>query len=373
MVFPLRKTPLTLTATLCALLVGCDDGNEAAPPVAVAEPATAEVAPPTTPPAPRPASIEEWVTIPGGEFVMGGSESDPFARPDEFPQHRVRINGFEMKATEVTNAEFREFVEATGYVTTAEQAIDWEEISKTLPPGTPKPPAETLAPGSLVFTPPQGQATNWYSWWSWTNGADWRHPQGPGSSIEGKDDHPVVQVSWDDAVAYAKWAGGRLPTEAEWEWAARGGLEAQPFTWGDEPIEAGAPKANTWQGEFPKENTERDGFKGSAPVASFAPNAYGLHDMAGNVWEWTSDWYRPDTYANAIVATNGEVVVNPQGPSDSFDPDEPGTAKRVTRGGSFLCHDSYCASYRTSARMKSSPDTSLNHTGFRIVRELEQQ
>jgi formylglycine-generating enzyme required for sulfatase activity len=288
------------------------------------------------------------------------------ARADEAPPHRVRVDGFWMDVHEVTNAEFRAFVAATAYVTTAERAPTWEELEKDLPPGTPKPPDEVLVPGSMVFTPPDGPVplNNYAAWWSWVPGASWRHPEGPGSTIDGRDDHPVVQVSYDDAVAYAKWAGKRLPTEAEWERAARGGIENGTFTWGDDPI---TPKrANTWQGAFPHRNEATDGHATTAPVGTFPPNAYGLHDMAGNVWEWCSDWYRPDTYAQRA---GGAVDVNPAGPDDSYDPAEPGPWKRVQRGGSFLCHVSYCASYRPAARMKTTPDSGLAHCGFRCVRE----
>ena len=312
-------------------------------------------------------AIGTWVEIPAGEFSMGAVNGDAHARRDEWPAHRVRLERFWLGATEVTNDEFAKFVEETGYVTVAEKPVDWEEIKQQVPPGTPKPPPEALLPGSLVFTPPPpGTPMNAYVWWAWVQGADWRHPTGPDSSIEGKGDHPVVQIAWNDAVAYAEWAGGRLPTEAEWEYASRGGAEGTVFTWGDEAVDAGAFKANTWQGAFPRENTGADGHVGTAAVASYSPNAYGLYDTAGNVWEWTSDLYRPDTYA---INAQAEVTIDPRGPADSFDPDEPGVAKYVTRGGSYLCHDSYCASYRNSARMKSSPDTGLSHTGFRVARD----
>jgi sulfatase modifying factor 1 len=306
-------------------------------------------------PAPAPAGM---VWIPGGEFGMGSDSK--LARPDERPVHPVRVDPFWMDATEVTNAQFRRFVEATGYVTTAEKPPRLEDIMAQLPPGTPPPPAETLKPGSLVFAAPAGGEY----WWKWVPGADWRHPEGPGSSIEGKDDHPVVQVSWFDAEAYARWAGKRLPSEAEWEFAARGGLRGKPYVWGDADPYQGKPRANIWQGTFPQRNQAVDSYRGASPVRSFPPNGYGLYDMAGNVWEWVLDWYRPDTYAGRAGA---KAAMNPQGPADSYDPEEPYIPKRVQRGGSFLCHVDYCASYRPSARMKASPDTSLVHTGFRCV------
>lgn len=318
------------------------------------------------------------VWIPAATFTMGAVEGDTAARSDERPRHQVTVEGFWMDETEVTNAQFKAFVKATRYVTTAERKPVWEEMKKQLPPGTPKPPDEVLVPGSLVFRQPGTPVPldNPAYWWEWRPGASWRNPEGPGSSIEGRDNHPVVHVSWDDAVAYAKWAGKRLPTEAEWEWAARGGIRDAIYTWGNDPLEQGDPRANTWQGNFPNENTRRDGFDRAAPVRSFKPNGYGLYEMAGNVWEWCQDWYRHDYYQTANgQATNGQAtnrpegVSNPPGPTSSFDPDEPTVPKRVQRGGSFLCHDSYCASYRVAARMKSSPDTGLQHSGFRCVKK----
>jgi formylglycine-generating enzyme required for sulfatase activity len=312
--------------------------------------------------APTAAVAPDRVAIPAGEFVMGGV--GPFARPDEFPQHRVRLNGFQISRTPITNDQFAEFVKATGYVTTAERAPTVEEILSGSPPGTPPPPAEFLVAASLVFKPSDRPVplTNPLIWWEWKAGANWRHPEGPDSSLEGKGDHPVVHVSWFDAQAYCQWAGGRLPTEAEWEYAARGGLNQNANTWGEEPVDPA--RCNIWQGQFPVSNTAEDGFVTTSPVDHFPPNGYGLSDMAGNVWEWVGDWYRPDTYSQDAVQN---VTVNPQGPSAGFDPQDPYTAKRVTRGGSFLCNDQYCSGYRPSARMKTSPDTSLVHTGFRCV------
>ncbi|MBC7922671.1 MAG: formylglycine-generating enzyme family protein [Ferruginibacter sp.] len=305
------------------------------------------------------------VWIPGGTFGMG-ADSDQ-ARPDEYPKHAVTVDGFWMDAHEVTNAQFREFVAATGYLTTAERKPDWEAIKQQVPAGTPQPPDSVLVASSLVFTPPSGPVPldNAAQWWRWTAGANWRHPDGPNSGLDGKDNWPVVQVSWDDAVAYARWAGKRLPTEAEWEWAARGGLDNAVYPWGNEPVDAGREKANSWQGEFPHHNTQRDGYAGAAPVKRFPANGYGLYQMAGNVWEWCADWYHPDYY-RTVNQPGG--VRNPTGPDRSYDPQEPTVPKRVQRGGSFLCHDSYCSRYRVAARMKASPDTGLAHAGFRCVK-----
>lgn len=306
-------------------------------------------------------STEGMVWIPGGEFWMGAEDEQ--ARKDESPLHRVRISGFWMDEAEVTNARFKAFVDATGYITTAERKPDWEELRKQLPPGTPKPDPQLLVPASLVFKNPK-KATE--SWWEWIPGANWKHPLGPGSDLKGKEIYPVVHVSWEDAQAYAKWAGKRLPTEAEWEFAARGGLKEAKYPWGNEHPEKGNNKCNSWQGDFPMLNLNKDGFERTAPVKSYPSNAYGLFDMAGNVWEWCHDWYRADYYQNL---SKEKVLLNPSGPQNSFDPDEPHTPKKVVRGGSFLCHDSYCSSYRVSARMKSSPDTGLEHTGFRCVKD----
>ncbi|HWG45062.1 MAG TPA: formylglycine-generating enzyme family protein [Gemmataceae bacterium] len=307
------------------------------------------------------------VRIPGGAFSMG-TDSE-LGWPDEKPAHRVRVDAFWMDETEITNAQFRQFVEATGYVTTAEKPPDAEEILRQLPPGTPSPTEEKLVPASLVFTPTDGPVPlkDFSLWWKWTPAADWRHPEGPGSNLDGKDDHPVVHVSWFDAAAFAKWAGKRLPTEAEWEFAARGGLEGKSYVWGDEKPSDTAIFANIWQGEFPHKNTAADGYERTAPVKSYRANGYGLYDMAGNVWEWCADWYQRDLYRRRASQA---MTVNPTGPPRSADPARPFTPQRVQRGGSFLCHDNYCSRYRPSARHGCSPDTGMSHVGFRCVKTL---
>ncbi len=336
------------------------------------------VQPATEPPA--------MVRIPGGEFTRG---SDNPKMPDAQPRHRVAVDAFWMDATAVTNAEFARFVEATGYVTVAERTPKAEDY-----PGA---PPENLIAGSMVFTPPSGPVPldNHLRWWNYLPGANWRHPDGPQSNLRGREKHPVLHIAFDDALAYARWAGKRLPTEAEFEFAARGGLAGKKFTWGDEFKPGGKWMANIWQGRFPYENTVEDGFRATAPVGSFPPNGYGLYDMAGNVWEWCSDWYRADYY-QTLVASGGResfsgrpgdgkqtvaedsaalkktpdplVIRNPQGPANSFDPSEPGVAKRVQRGGSYLCTDQYCTAYEAGARGKGAPDTGTNHLGFRCVR-----
>jgi formylglycine-generating enzyme len=340
-------------AMLCAAAVATDPKPD--PSDAVATDGRAQSPPPG------------MVWIPGGEFQMGGD--DPLARPDESPIHRVRVDGFWMDATEVTNAQFAEFASATGYKTVAERPLDWEELKKQAAPGTPKPADEVMQPGSLVFTPPDHEVDlrRYDQWWSWTLGANWRHPEGPGSTIDGREQHPVVHIAYEDAVAYARWAGKQLPTEAQWEFAARGGLDGKVNVWGDEPVTAS--RCNIWQGHFPDHNTKEDGFERTAPVGSFPPNGYGLYDMAGNVWEWCADLYRPDTYARRVIELGaGAIAVNPTGPTSSLDPRNPyAPESRVHRGGSFLCNDSYCASYRPSARMACPPDTGLAHLGFRCV------
>ncbi|MGB4707901.1 MAG: formylglycine-generating enzyme family protein [Fuerstiella sp.] len=310
------------------------------------------------------------VWIPGGEFSMGSdSESEsicslPGVTRDAVPIHRVYVDPFWMDATEVTNAQFAKFVEATGYVTVAETKPTLEEF-----PGA---PPENLIAGSTVFapTPVAVPLNNHLQWWAYIQNADWRHPLGPSSNLDGRENFPVVHVAYEDAAAYAKWAGKRLPTEAEWEFAARGGKAGELYAWGNELQPAGEFKANIYQGKFPVEGGDSgvDGFKGIAPVKQFEPNAYGLYDVAGNVWEWTSDWYRPDYYST--LAASGTVARNPQGPDSPYDPSEPTEKKRVHRGGSFLCTDLYCTRYMVGTRGKGEVRTASNHVGFRCVQSI---
>ena len=310
---------------------------------------------------------ENMVLIPGGTYMMGGEGK--FALPREYPRHPVQVDGFYMDTHEVTNAEFRKFVSETGYTTIAERMVDWEELKKQLPPGTPRPPDENLQPGSLVFTPRPGitDLSNFYQWWAWVNYADWLHPDGPESSIDGKDDHPVVHIALADAKAYAKWAGKRLPTEAEWEWAARGGLKDKTYPWGDKDVNEAPYECNSWQGTFPNTNTGADGYITTAPVGSFQPNGYGLYDMGGNVWEITTDWFDVNYYKTLSADV---VLSNPRGSVKSFNPHSPYGQHTVIKGGSFLCNDSYCASYRVSARMPLEQDSGMNHVGFRCVKDV---
>lgn len=311
------------------------------------------------------AEPEGMVWIEGGRFTMGSDL--PGARRNEQPVNSVSVDGFWMDKYSVTNRAFRKFVDESGYVTTAERKPDWEALKKQLPSGTPRPDDSLLVAGSMVFTRSDGPVDlfRMENFWRWTPGASWKHPEGPGSHIDGRDDHPVVQVSWDDATAYARWAGKRLPTEAEWEYAAWGGLNHKRFAWGDDLKVNGRFMANTWTGKFPYQNTAEDGYAGTSPAGSFPANGYGLHDMGGNVWNWCSDWYRPDTHARLKLEPSCH---NPQGPSSSFSPHYPHQSEHVVKGGSFLCHPSYCESYRPSARRGTPTDTGMSHIGFRCVK-----
>jgi formylglycine-generating enzyme required for sulfatase activity len=309
--------------------------------------------------------------IPGGEFSMGAA--DPRGREhggheemaDARPIHRVYVDAFWMDATEVTNEQFSRFVNATGYVTVAEQKPTREEF--------PTAPPENLVAGSVVFAPPPHSVplNDHFQWWAYVPGACWRRPAGPGSDLAGREKHPVVHVAYEDAVAYARWAGKDLPTEAEWEFAARGGLAGKTYPWGDELRLGGRWMANVFQGRFPVKGQDagEDGFAGIAPVARFPANGYGLNDVAGNAWEWVSDWYRPDAYS--AVAASGAIARNPKGPATSHDPAEPGVPKRVHRGGSFLCTDQYCTRYMVGTRGKGEVRTGSNHLGFRCVKRVE--
>jgi len=293
------------------------------------------------------------VLIPGGTFLMGNDEY-----PDSRPIHEVTVSSFYIDRTEVTNAQFARFVAETGYKTVAEQPLDPKDF-----PGV---PADKLVPGSAVFSPPSQPVSldNPLQWWTYVPGATWKTPEGPGSTIEGRENHPVVHISYVDAEAYARWAGKRLPTEAEWEWAAQGGKgHTQSYYWGTELKPDGKWPANIFQGDFPHGNTEEDGFAATAPVGTFRPNGYGLYDMEGNVWEWCSDFYRPDYYQKS-------EKVNPRGPADSFDPQEPGVVKRVQRGGSFLCSDQYCIRYKAGSRGKGEVKSASNNLGFRCVADV---
>jgi formylglycine-generating enzyme len=320
-------------------------------------------------PGPPPVNIPKGMAwIPGGEFSMGANDPPDMdevgmkATEDARPVHRVYVDGFFMDKNDVTNAEFAKFVKATGYVTVAERTPKAEDF-----PGA---PPENLVAGSVVFAPPNHPVplNDHMQWWSYVHGANWRHPLGPGSDIKGKDNFPVLQGAYEDAQAYAKWAGKRLPTEAEWEFAARGGMAGKPFVWGDEFRPNGKWMANTHQGHFPDHDSGADGYPGIAPVGQFPPNQYGLYDMAGNVWQWTSDWYRPDYYKQ--LASAG-VTRNPKGPDSAYDPEEPTEPKKVHRGGSFLCTDQYCSRYIVGTRGKGEVSTGTNHLGFRCVESVK--
>jgi formylglycine-generating enzyme required for sulfatase activity len=351
-----------MLAMLAAPAAGAAAGEDAA---ATLE---ATVFGPTVPnekPAPAPAP-PGMVWIPGGQFSMGSDEGSetmcalPGLTEDALPVHRVHVDGFWIDATEVTNEQFAAFVKATGHVTTAERTPTAEEFP-TVPP-------ENLVAGSIVFTSTEAPVPldDHFQWWRYEHGANWRHPEGRASDIKGREKHPVVHVTYADAAAYARWAAKRLPTEAEWEFAARGGVAGQIYAWGDEFKPGGKHMANTFQGQFPVEDTAQDRFAGIAPVRQFPPNGYGLYDVAGNVWEWVSDWYRPDTYLT--LAAIGGVARNPQGPDTPFDPSEPAEKKRVHRGGSFLCTEQYCTRYMVGTRGKGEVATGTNHLGFRCVR-----
>ncbi|MBS1933723.1 MAG: formylglycine-generating enzyme family protein [Bacteroidetes bacterium] len=294
----------------------------------------------------------KMVVIKGGSFIMG---SENFV--DALPLHRVQVSGFLMDEHEVTNAQFAKFVQATHYITIAERPLDPKDF-----PGVPK---SKLVAGSAVFSPPKNAVSlnDPLQWWKYVGGADWKHPLGPNSNITGHNNDPVVQVCYLDAIAYAKWAGKRLPSEAEWEYAARAGKQYKNYYWGNEQKPKGKWVANIFEGSFPYRNSVEDGYAGIAPVKSFAPNDFGLYDMEGNVWEWCSDFYKPDYYKTS-------PATDPQGPGSSYDPDEPGAVKRVQRGGSFMCSDQYCVRYKAGSRGKGEISSASNNLGFRCVKDI---
>jgi sulfatase modifying factor 1 len=300
--------------------------------------------------------IEGMVYIPGADFTMGTKEDNAYDH--ERPAHQVHVDGFYISETEVTNQQFKKFADATGYKTVAERKPTWDELKESLPPGTMPVPDSVLVPGSLVFYAPSHPVMleDYSQWWRFIDGADWQHPEGPGSDLEGRWDHPVVHIAYEDAVAYCKWDGSRLPTEAEWELASLGGAYKNA---------EGKFISNTFQGSFPFYDLKEDGFERTSPVKTYPPNEYGLYDMIGNVWEWTSDLYDVNYYKSFGAG----VANNPQGPSKAFDPNEPYAVKRVTKGGSFLCAEEYCSNYRPSARQGSSIDSGSSNIGFRVVRE----
>ena len=315
--------------------------------------------------APEPAP-KGMVWVPGGTFWMG---CEGCGMPDALPVHLVEVDGFWMDRTPVTNAEFERFVKATGYVTVAERPLKASDY-----PGVPK---DLLVPGSAVFTPTGRRVPldNPLQWWKYTPGASWKHPEGRNvggalrQTVAERADHPVVHVAYEDVQAFATWAGKRVPTEAEYEFGARGGLDRNLYPWGNELRPGNTPAANIWQGTFPAKDDREDGFAGTSPVTAFPPNAFGLHDVGGNVWQWCADWYRPDYYAS--LAKAGGVARNPKGPADSFDPQEPGAAKRVLKGGSYLCTDQYCARYLVGSRGKAEVSSGASNLGFRLVRDRD--
>lgn len=314
---------------------------------------------------------EGMVWIQGAEFNLGAVGHDKMAMGHEKPSNRVKVDGFFMDIHEVTNAQFERFVAETGYITVAERELDWEDLKKQLPQGTPKPHDSLMQPGSLTFKKTKTSVPNLFDfsqWWQWTIGANWKQPHGPGSSIEGKEQYPVVHIAYEDALAYCEWAGRRLPTEAEWELAARGPNREKIHYWGDEVSRLKA-YANTWEGEFPVHNTKTDGYELLAPVKSYIPNGYGLFDMAGNVWEWTGDWYHTSYYRD--LAGEKTPVRNPKGANTPHNVSNPYAKEKVIKGGSFLCSASYCASYRVSARMATSLDSSMEHLGFRTIATVD--
>lgn len=310
--------------------------------------------------------IEGMVWIPGGSFYQGALVNDTLALLHEKPRHLVHIDGFYMDISPVTNKEFRDFVKETGYITTAERDVNWGELAKQLPPGTDKPHDSLLKAGSLIFSKTKKPITDFSDfsqWWKWKIGANWKKPRGD-NDISGKDNYPVVHISYEDALSYCKWADKRLPTEAEWEYAARANRDDAIYYWGNDH-DSLKYKANTWEGQFPFENSKIDGYENLAPIKSFPANDFGLYGMSGNVWEWTSDWYNVNYYKDLLE--DKAACHNPKGATHAFNPNNIYAQEKVIKGGSFLCNINYCISYRISAKMSSTPDTSLEHLGFRAV------
>jgi sulfatase modifying factor 1 len=342
-------TGVSLAAVLFVACAGCGGPQPSSSKPAGA---TAPVPHINTVPAQSPAP-DRMAWIPGGTFWMG---CDNCEMQDALPMHLVTVDPFWMDETPVTNAEFERFVAATGYVTVAERPLNPADF-----PGAPR---DKLVSGSVVFFKPGTQPptlTDPSQWWRYAQGANWKHPEGPGSTLKGRERHPVVHIAYEDAVAYGTWSGKRLPTEAEYEFAARGGLDRQLYAWGNEMTPGNKPMANTWQGSFPTDDRGADGYLGTSPVTAFPPNGFGLYDVGGNVWQWCSDWYRPDAYTTSRSD-------NPQGPADSYDPQEPGAMKRVVRGGSYLCSEHFCSRYLVGSRGKAEVSTGTSNLGFRLVR-----
>ena len=306
--------------------------------------------------------MEEMVLIGGGSFLMGSDRH----YPEEAPQHRVEVGPFFIDPAPVTNRQFAGFVEATGYVTVAERPLNPADYPGAAP--------DMLVPGALVFHETEGPVDlrDIRNWWCWVPGASWRHPEGKGSGIEGRQDHPVVQIAYEDAAAYASWCGKDLPSEAEWEFAARGGLEGAEYAWGDELSPGGRMMANFWQGDFPWQNLKADGFERTSPVGRFPPNGHGLYDMIGNVWQWTSDWFSQRHEADPAQPCCGSTRPAGGRMEGSYDPQQPGVRipRKVVKGGSFLCAPNYCRRYRPAARHAQMIDSGMSHIGFRCIRRV---
>jgi formylglycine-generating enzyme required for sulfatase activity len=316
---------------------------------------------------PEASAPEGMVWVATKTFLQGAKDQDVYAMQREKAAHKVTVDGFYIDVTEVTNAQFKKFIDATNYKTIAERKIDWEIIKEQLPKNTPKPHDSILQPGSLLFNKKVKAILNmgnYGQWWTWKIGANWKHPEGPASTIIGKENFPVVHIALEDALTYCKWANKRLPTEAEWESAAQGTNINTVFTWGND-LENLNANANTWQGVFPVKNVSIDGFEFISPVKSYPPNSIGLYDMIGNVWELTSDLFNVNYYQELDTS---KPIINPKGAEKSYSPSNPNQVEHVMKGGSFLCHASYCASFRISAKMGVTIDSGSDHMGFRAVK-----